>query len=137
RDWRIVYYAFDLLNLEGEDWTQKPLHQRKEKLCEVLQDSQLRYNANLSGSPAAIMRTIKSAGLEGVVAKKRDSIYRPGTRVISWLKFKISKGQEFVIGGYKPAAESFQSILVGYYERKRLLFAGKVRQGFNPRIRSK
>ena len=137
RDWRIVYYAFDLLNLEGQDWTEKPLHQRKQKLREVLEDSQLLYNANLSGSPAAIMRTIKSAGLEGVVAKKRDSVYRAGTRVTSWLKFKISKSQEFVIGGYKPDAGSFQSILVGYYESKKLVFAGKVRQGFNPRIRSK
>ncbi|HZR04417.1 MAG TPA: non-homologous end-joining DNA ligase [Candidatus Udaeobacter sp.] len=137
RDWRVVYYAFDLLNLEGEDWTGRPLHERKEKLREILTDSQLLYNANLSGAPGEIMRTVKSAGLEGVVAKKRDSLYRAGTRVTSWLKFKISKGQEFVIGGYKPDAGSFQSILVGYYDGKKLIFSGKVRQGFNPRTRAK
>jgi len=99
--------------------------------------SAVRYNANLSGSPEAILRTIKSAGLEGIVAKKRDSFYRAGTRVTTWLKYKINKGQEFVIGGYKPDAGSFQSILVGYYEAKELLFAGKVRQGFNPYVRAK
>jgi bifunctional non-homologous end joining protein LigD len=78
RDWQIVYYAFDLLNFEGEDWTKKPLHERKEKLREILGDSDIRYNANLSGSPEEIIRTIKAAGLEGVIAKKRDSVYRAG-----------------------------------------------------------
>jgi bifunctional non-homologous end joining protein LigD len=97
----------------------------------------VRYNANLSGSPEAILRTIESARLEGIIAKKRDSLYRAGTRVTTWLKFKINKGQEFVIGGYKPDAKSFQSILLGYYEAKRLLFAGKVRQGFNSYVRAK
>ncbi len=137
RDWRIVYYAFDLLNLDGQDWTNKPLRERKQKLGDLLKNSELLYNANLSGTPATIVRTIKSAGLEGVVAKKRDSVYRAGTRVTSWVKFKLSKGQEFIIGGYKPDAGSFQSILVGYYDRKKLIFSGKVRQGFNPRVRAK
>ena len=137
RDWQVVYYAFDLLNFEGENWTKKPLRERKKKLREILEGSHVRYNLNLAGSPEAILRTIKSAGLEGVVAKKRDSFYRAGARVTTWLKFKINKAQEFVIGGYKPDAGSFQSILVGYYEAKRLLFAGKVRQGFNPYLRAK
>jgi bifunctional non-homologous end joining protein LigD len=137
KEWQVVYYAFDLLNFEGEDWAKKPLHERKEKLRAVLQGSDVRYNANLSGSPKAILRTIESAGLEGIVAKKRDSFYRAGTRVTTWLKFKINKAQEFVIAGYKPDAGSFQSILVGYYEAKKLVFAGKVRQGFNPYVRAK
>ncbi|MFL6499394.1 MAG: non-homologous end-joining DNA ligase [Candidatus Udaeobacter sp.] len=137
KEWQVVYYAFDLLNFEGEDWTKKPLHERKEKLRAILEGSDVRYNANLSGSPEAILRTIESAGLEGIVAKKRDSFYRAGTRVTTWLKYKINKAQEFVIGGYKPDAASFQSILVGYYEAKQLLFAGKVRQGFNPYVRAK
>jgi len=137
RDWQIVYYAFDLLNFEGQEWTKKPLHERKEKLSEILDGSDVRYNANLPGSPEEIIQTIKAAGLEGVIAKKRDSLYRTGTRVTTWLKFKINKAQEFVIGGYKPHAGSFQSILVGYYQGQKLLFAGKVRQGFNPYLRAK
>jgi bifunctional non-homologous end joining protein LigD len=135
REWQIVYYAFDLLGLEGQDWKRKPLHERKAKLREVLQGSDVRYNTALSGTPEAIVKTVESAGLEGVIAKDRDSLYRAGTRVTTWLKFKIDKAQEFVIGGYKADGGSFQSILVGYYEGTKLLFAGKVRQGFNPAIR--
>ena len=135
--WQIVYYAFDLLNFEGADWTKIPLHHRKDKLRQILQDSGVRYNDNLSGAPQKIIKTIEAAGLEGVVAKRRDSLYRAGTRVTTWLKLKLDKAQEFVIGGYKPDAGSFQSILVGCYDGKELLFAGKVRQGFNPHVRAK
>ena len=130
REWQILYYAFDLLNLRGEDWTRKPLHERKAKLRDILNGSHVRFNGDLDGEPK--IQTIEKAGLEGVIAKKRDSVYRAGTRVDSWLKFKVDKGQEFVIAGYKPDAGSFQPILAGYYESKTLLFAGKVRQGFNP-----
>jgi bifunctional non-homologous end joining protein LigD len=136
-DWEVVYYAFDLLNLEGRDWTKDPLRERKKKLREVLEDSGVRYNADLPGSPEEIIRTIEAAGLEGVIAKRGDSLYRAGTRVTTWLKFKINKAQEFVVGGYKPNAGSFQSILVGYYDEKKLIFAGKVRQGLNPHVRAK
>ena len=135
RGWEVVYYAFDLLNLEGEDLQRRPLHQRKAKLKTLIAETgspTLRYSAELSGSAEAVIRTVRSARLEGVVAKKRDSLYRGGTRATTWLKLKLNKGQEFVIGGYKPDAGSFQSILVGYYEEKKLIFAGKVRQGFNP-----
>jgi bifunctional non-homologous end joining protein LigD len=133
--WEIVYYAFDLLNVDGDDWTRKMLSERKEKLRRLLEGSGVRYNSELSGSADSIVRTVQSAGLEGIVAKQQNSLYRAGTRVTSWLKFKIDKSQEFVIGGYKPDAGSFQSILPGYYEGKKLIFAGKVRQGFNPAMR--
>lgn len=135
REWQIVYYAFDLLSLDGDDWTKRPLHERKTKLREVLSGSHVRYNAELIGEPKTIIRTIQEAGLEGIVAKQRDSLYRTGTRVDSWRKIKIDKSQEFVVGGYKPDSQSFQSILAGYYDNKKLLFAGKVRQGFNPASR--
>ena len=135
RGWTVVYYAFDLLNLDGEDLQQVPLHERKARLKTLIAKTGLpilRYSAELSGRQSAVIRTVAAAGLEGVIAKKRDSLYRAGTRVSTWLKFKLNKGQEFVIGGYKPDAGSFQSILVGYYDAKKLIFAGKVRQGFNP-----
>jgi bifunctional non-homologous end joining protein LigD len=135
REWQILYYAFDLLNIEGDDWTGKPLQERKARLREVVSGSEVRYNAELEGSPDAIVATVSSAGLEGIVAKKRDSIYRAGTRVTSWVKLKLNKAQEFVIGGYKPNGDTFQSILSGYYEGERLIFCGKVRQGFNPAVR--
>ncbi|HJT81914.1 MAG TPA: non-homologous end-joining DNA ligase, partial [Chthoniobacterales bacterium] len=137
RGWQIVYYAFDILNLEGENLQLMPLMERKRKLREITAGSDVRYNADLTGNVGTVVDTIKAAGLEGIVAKQRDSLYRAGTRVTSWLKFKLSKSQEFVIGGYKPEVGSFQSILVGYYEGKKLMFAGKVRQGFNPASRAR
>ena len=136
RGWAIVYYAFDLLELDGVDWKSRPLEERKAKLREIVAGSGVRYNAELSGRLAAILRTVKRAGLEGVVAKDRQSPYRAGARLTTWLKLKLSKAQEFVIGGYKPGAGSFQSILAGYYENGSLIFAGKVRQGFNPPSRA-
>ncbi|HSP45593.1 MAG TPA: non-homologous end-joining DNA ligase [Chthoniobacterales bacterium] len=135
RGWTVIYYAFDLLNLDGEDLQRLPLHEPKAKLKELITNSAspaLRYSAELAGTPAAVIRTVGAAGVEGVVAKQRASLYRAGTRVTTWLKLKLNKAQEFVVGGYKPDAGSFQSILVGYYDRKKLIFAGKVRQGFNP-----
>jgi ATP-dependent DNA ligase len=105
-------------------------------LQQVISGSEIRYNAELPGSADAVVRTVKEAGLEGVVAKRRDSIYRGSTRSTDWLKLKLEQSQEFVIAGYNPNAGSFQSILAGYYERDKLMFAGKVRQGFNPASRA-
>jgi bifunctional non-homologous end joining protein LigD len=137
RDWSIVFYAFDLLQLADADLTKRPLIERKAKLHSILQGSAVRYNAELSGAPEDVLRTVRAAGLEGVVAKDRHSPYRAGTRVMTWRKLKLTKSQEFVIGGYKPAAGTFQSILPGYYEESKLMFSGKVRQGFNPAARAK
>jgi bifunctional non-homologous end joining protein LigD len=134
RGWTVVYYAFDLVSLEGEDLQQLPLHDRKARLKALIAKTGspiLRYSAELSGTRSAVIRTVAADGLEGVIAKQRDSLYRAGARVTTWLKFKLNKAQELVIGGYKPDAGSFQSILVGYYDAKKLIFAGKVRQGFN------
>ena len=113
-----------------------PLAQRKEKLKTIIASSGVRYSAELPGSTRAIISAIKHAGLEGVIAKRRDSVYQPASRVTSWLKLKLDQSQEFVIGGYNPAPGSFQSILTGYYEGGNLIFAGKVRQGFNPASRA-
>jgi bifunctional non-homologous end joining protein LigD len=63
-------------------------------------------------------------------------VYEPGRRSRAWIKVKFSQRQEFVIGGYKPAGETFDSVLVGYYEGRRFLCAGKVRAGFTPHTRS-
>ena len=80
RNWQIVYYAFDLLELEGEDLKGRPLYERKKRLEQVVSGSEVRYNAALSGSTEAVVRTVKDAGLEGVIAKRRDSLYRASTR---------------------------------------------------------
>lgn len=135
-DWHIVYYAFDLLNLDGKDLTSEALEQRRHKLQQLVRGTAVRFSAALPGAPQDIVREVKAVGLEGVLAKRKDSRYRRGTRSDAWQKFKLAKAQEFVLGGYNPDGPSFSSLLVGYYEGDRLLFAGKVRQGFNPASRA-
>jgi bifunctional non-homologous end joining protein LigD len=66
-------------------------------------------------------------GLEGVVAKRKDSRYESGERSGAWVKLKLDKQQEFVIGGFRPGSNGVDALLVGYHEGKELRFAGKVR----------
>jgi ATP-dependent DNA ligase len=83
-----------------------------------------------------LIRVIRESGLEGVIAKRRDSAYESGRRSGAWRKMRVNRGQEFVIGGYVPAAENFDSILVGYYQDKDLIYAARVRAGFVPASRA-
>lgn len=70
-------------------------------------------------------------GWKAFVAKRNDSLYESGRRTVSWSKYKVNQDQELVIGGYIPAPKRhFDSLPLGYYEGKRLIFAGKVRNGF-------
>lgn len=134
KDAPIVYYVYDLVHLEGEDLTREPLSERKARLAELVAGTEVRFSANLPGRPAEILTQAARLGLEGIVAKRSDAQYEPGERSGHWQKLKLSPEQEFVIGGYKPG-RPLESLLVGYYERGKLLFAGKVRQGLNPRLR--
>ena len=82
------------------------------------------------------MLGIEKRGLEGLVAKRVGSPYEAGRRSQNWRKLKVRRRQEFVVGGYKPNETSFDSLLVGYYDGGRLLYAGKVRAGFTPFTRT-
>src|SRR5436190_10517447 len=135
----IVYYAFDILHLDGRDLKNDPLDRRREALARVAAGSAgstVLLSVALPGSPAAIQEAIRGLGLEGVVAKRRSSVYVPGKRTEAWLKVKFNKRQEFVVGGFKPNATAFDSLLVGYYKGRQLCFAGKVRAGFTPASRA-
>jgi DNA ligase D-like protein (predicted ligase) len=131
----LVFFAFDLLHLNGEDLMSKSLLERRAPLAEVLGDSGLQLSQELEGSAADVVQSVKALGLEGVVAKRRDSIYVPGERSADWVKLKLELQQEFVIGGYRPGGHGIDALLVGYYEGKSLRFAGKVRAGFVPHTR--
>lgn len=136
-DLTLVYYAFDLLELEGRAWIRQPLDERRHQLRPIVAGSRVLLSDTLPGSPRQIERAVRDMGLEGVVAKRRGSIYRPGQRSDDWVKVKFSPRQDFVVGGYKPAGAHFESILVGYYdEAHELRFAGKVRSGFTPHARA-
>jgi DNA ligase D-like protein (predicted ligase) len=132
---QIVFYAFDLLHLDGMDLTGEPLLKRRARLARVLDGSALLLSQELPGTAAAIVEAVRGLGLEGVVAKRRDSLYEPGERSASWQKLKLENQQEFVIGGYRPGSNGIDALLVGYYDETGLRFAGKVRAGFVPHLR--
>jgi bifunctional non-homologous end joining protein LigD len=132
----IRYFAFDLLHLNGKDLKDLPLDDRRKQLAALIRGSEVEYSDELLGTADQVVQAVTQVGLEGVVAKRRDSRYEPGRRSGVWQKFKIKNRQEFVIGGYKPENKSFQSIVVGYYEGTKLRFAGRVRAGFSPAQRA-
>jgi bifunctional non-homologous end joining protein LigD len=131
----IVFYAFDLLHLNGRDLTGEPLDARRQLLPSVLDRSGILMSVDLPGDLRHVIAAVQSLGLEGVIAKRKSSRYTPGDRSASWLKLKLDKQQEFVIGGYRLGGGTVDSLLVGYYDGRQLRFAGKVRAGFTPRLR--
>jgi bifunctional non-homologous end joining protein LigD len=132
----LVYYAFDLLHLDGRDLTASPLDERRDLLAKVLKESGLLRSEPLPGTPEQIEKAVRELHLEGVVAKLRNSRYEPGKRSRAWVKVKFNRRQEFVVGGFKPLAGGFESLLVGYYKGRKLMFASKVRAGLTAHIRA-
>src|SRR5205823_12868071 len=130
-----------LLQLDGRSVIALPLKAQKdvlEKLCAGAGDP-IRYSAEIGDDARALLEEVKHRGFEGIVAKQRDSVYEPGRRSGAWIKLKCVNEQEFVIGGYTPPAgarKHFGALLVGYYDKDRLLFAGKVGTGFDTKLLS-
>jgi bifunctional non-homologous end joining protein LigD len=135
RDVSVVYYAFDLLYLNGRDLTRAPLDDRRAALRDIVGDSGVLLSEPLPGTPEQIASAVQRLGLEGVVAKRSRSSYAAGRRSDAWIKVRFAKHQEFVIGGFKPNTTNFDSVLVGCYEGSKLVCAGKVRSGFTPQSR--
>jgi DNA ligase D-like protein (predicted ligase) len=131
----VVFYAFDLLHLDGRDLTALPLEERRERLPAVIDKSGVLMSQELPGTAAQVTEAVRRLGLEGVIAKRRDSRYDAGQRSGAWVKLKLDRQQEFVVGGYRPGAHGVDALLVGYYEGKQLHYAGKVRAGFTPHVR--
>jgi bifunctional non-homologous end joining protein LigD len=134
----LYFYAFDLVALAGRDLRKLPLVERRrlleERALRRMRDP-VRLSVAFDESPQKLIAAAKQAGLEGVVGKRADSRYESGERSGAWVKYKTNKGQELVIGGYKPGANGFEYLLVGYYERKDLIFIAKIRNGFTPALR--
>lgn len=131
----ILFYAFDLLNLSGKDLTGLRLEQRRAQLPDVIKDSGILLSEELRGTPDRIIEAVQGLGLEGVIAKRKDSRYAAGQRNAAWVKLKLDRQQEFVIGGYRPGPHGVDALLVGFYDGRDLRFAGKVRAGFTPHVR--
>src|SRR5205085_8087464 len=116
----------------------EPLVRRRElleqKVLPKLGDP-VRYSPTLDASLSDLVKSVKAQGLEGLVAKRRDSAYEPGQRSGVWQKMRVNQGQEFVIGGYTPSAKNFDALVLGYYEGPKLIYAARTRSGFTPALR--
>jgi len=135
----IFYYIFDLLRLDGEELSSLPLMERKSRLKKLLvhAPAAIRYSAPLGENAGALLKRAKKLGLEGLIGKRRDSVYEAGRRSGAWIKLKLHREQEFVIGGYTDpsgARNHFGALLVGFYEEGVLKFCGKVGTGFNEKL---
>jgi bifunctional non-homologous end joining protein LigD len=131
----VLYYAFDLLYLDGYDLRKLPLEERKKKLASILvTGDSLRYSDHYERQGKALFEMAREKGLEGILAKKRDSIYQE-RRSSEWLKIKIRHRVECVIGGYTQPEGSrahFGSIVLGLYDKQgRLIHIGQAGSGFN------
>ncbi len=100
---RIVYYAFDIMMHKGSDLMTRPLSERREILRSVIAPAEHLALSEVSNQIAAqMLQFARSHGLEGIVAKRSDGVYQPGSRSGLWSKHRVNLGQEFVIGGYTP-----------------------------------
>jgi DNA ligase D-like protein (predicted ligase) len=132
----IHYYAFDILVLRGRELLQLPLDKRRKILADVLPSNEHISLSVVDRRPLGNMLMFATKNhLEGVIAKRADSVYEPGKRTGLWSKHRIEQGQEFVIGGYTPGSNGFDALIVGFYQGKDLLFASRVRAGFIPATR--
>jgi bifunctional non-homologous end joining protein LigD len=131
----VLYYAFDLLYLDGHDWRRVPLEERKQKLKSLLiEGDTLRFSDHYEERGVALFNMARDKGLEGILAKKRHSIYQE-RRTREWLKIKIRQELECVIGGYTEPEGSrahFGSIVLGLYDKNgRLIHVGQAGSGFD------
>lgn len=131
----LVYYAFDLLYLEGHDLRSLPLLRRKQLLAQILPDlPRIKYSDHVRGQGVAFFRQAAESGLEGVIAKDGQSAYQAGKRSEAWQKFKARPCQEAVIGGFtapRSGRQFFGSLLLGVYEGDDLVYVGHTGTGFD------
>jgi len=134
---RIHYYIFDLLCCEGRDLTRLPLVERRALLKSLvtIRDNRIRISDYIEAGASEVLAAVREQGLEGIVGKRKDSIYESGKRSGAWIKHRVNRGQEFVIGGYFPGPHGIDSLIVGYYDGDRLMYVARTRNGFVPASR--
>jgi len=135
----ITYILFDLLALESEDYRERSLLERKEKLKDIMKDDvkYLHYSEHTSGNGEEVLKAACDAQMEGIICKRADSIYG-GTRSGDWIKVKCDSRQEFVIGGYTSSdkrSNGVSSLLLGVYDGDELIYTGRAGTGFSQKQR--
>jgi DNA ligase D-like protein (predicted ligase) len=134
----ILYFIFDVMVFEGRDVKTETLDSRRKLLEQRIVPKltePVRYVGTLDASLRDLVHSVKAQGLEGLVAKRRDSRYESGLRSGAWMKMRVNQGQEFVIGGYTVGTKTFDALIFGYYEGDRLIYAARTRNGFTPAVR--
>jgi len=134
---RIHYYVFDLLYWGDRDLTGLPLIERRAllKSLVVVRDKRIRIAEYVEAAPKDLLSVVREQELEGIVGKQKDSHYQPGKRSGAWIKYRVNRGQEFVIGGYFPGPHGIDSLIVGYYDGEKLMYVARTRNGFVPASR--
>jgi DNA ligase D-like protein (predicted ligase) len=136
----ILYFVFDVMMVRGRDVMREPLDARadllRRRIAPAFEEPVLHTDA-LDAGLRDLVHSVKAQGLEGLVAKRRDSRYEPGLRSGAWMKMRINRGQEFVIGGYTIGTRSFDALIFGYYEGDRLVYVARTRNGFTPALRER
>ncbi len=134
---RIHYYIFDLLCCEGRDLTRLPLVERRALLKSLvtIRDKRIRIWDYIEAGAGEVLAAVRKQHFEGIVGKGRDGIYEPGKRSGAWIKHRVNRGQEFVIGGYFPGPHGIDSLIVGYYDGNQLMYVARTRNGFVPASR--
>jgi bifunctional non-homologous end joining protein LigD len=134
----LLFYAFDVMILSGKNVMNEPLETRRSlletKILSKLKEP-IRYSGALDASLLDLIHSVKAHGFEGLVGKQRKSTYEPGRRSGAWMKMRVNRGQEFVIGGYTRGGSTFDALVFGYYEGGKLLYSARTRNGFTPKIR--
>lgn len=138
-DGELIYYVFDLIWYQGKDLTGLPLNERQSILAAVLpqDDDGVRLGKVFHASGIEFFDAAVRMGLEGIIAKKSDSLYSASNRSREWLKIKVNNRQEVVIAGYtknEDTPKQFSSLLLGVYEDGGLQYVGKVGTGFNDKV---
>jgi bifunctional non-homologous end joining protein LigD len=131
----LVIELFDLLELEGEPWIDRPLHERRARLRELIDTrvERVRFSESFDDGHA-LLAAAKEQRLEGIVAKRVDSVYQPGKRSRDWLKIKTREEHEFVIVGYTRGegrrAASFGALVLAVRRGDELVWVGNCGTGF-------
>jgi len=137
-DTPVAYFVFDVMVLAGRDVMKEPLETRRtlleRRIAPKLIDP-VRYIGEFDADLRDLVASVKAQGFEGLVAKRRESRYEAGLRSGAWLKMRINRGQEFVIGGYTIGTRTFDALIFGYYEGDQLIYVARTRNGFTPALR--
>jgi bifunctional non-homologous end joining protein LigD len=128
-------FLFDLLWLDGEDWRPRPLVERRKKLAEIVTEQPLiKVSNTFHGSGEEILEAARQYGLEGIIAKRANSVYEP-KRSRDWVKIKLVTEQDFFICGFlRKKREHFGSLILGDYEDGKMRHVGQVGTGFDTRM---